>query len=79
MKVEIKLNNFRDTMLVKDLFVLGFGYDGLEHNYDTNTVTLELNATEDSATRKVERVLELMRDIGIKEYVEVETDEGDEV
>jgi len=61
------------------LFILGFGYDGLDNDYDTNTVTLELNATEGSATRQVERVLELMRDIGIKEYVEVETDEGDEV
>jgi len=79
MKVEIKLNNFRDTMLVKDLFILGFGYDGLDNDYDTNTVTLELNAGEYSNTRQVERVLELMRDIGIKEYEEVETDEGDEV
>lgn len=78
MEIRVRLNNFSDFAIVAGLVKLGFGYDGLEQDYDIYEITLTRDLTNYESRRKLDLVFDVMEDLGIKEYKEVKQENEDE-
>ena len=68
MKTELKFEyeTFNEAHNVFSILVLAYGYGDVEMDYDVNIVTVCWEDTKVSDIRTLERVLGLIRDLGIK-------------
>jgi hypothetical protein len=65
-KLKFEYETFNDAHNVYSILILAFGYDGVEMDYDLNTVNVYFKQMDSEIMRKLERVVDLLRDLGIK-------------
>ena len=78
MKTELKFEyeTFREAHNVFSMLVLAYGYAGVDMDYDVNIVTVCWEDTKVRDIRKLERLLELLRDLGIESIVHSKVEES---